>query len=146
MSEQTIHQAKGSRSRRRIGAYLHRVAEAFESGDPVPVEEDDSVTVDPPEESTMEVEVEREDGMLSLEIEVEWPEPEGGVDTDLDAGSAATFELYRDNADEWRWRLRHDNGNIIADSGEGYTTKENAVNGFESVRRNAPGAVVEELD
>ena len=41
--------------------------------------------------------------------------------------SQATFEVYRDRAEEWRWRLRHDNGNIIADSGEGYTRKRNAL-------------------
>jgi hypothetical protein len=29
------------------------------------------------------------------------------------------FEMFRDRADEWRWRLRHRNGNAIATSGEG---------------------------
>ena len=28
--------------------------------------------------------------------------------------------IYRDKADEWRWRLVHQNGNTLADSGEGY--------------------------
>jgi uncharacterized protein YegP (UPF0339 family) len=58
---------------------------------------------------------------------------------------AATFELYTDKAGEYRWRLRHSNGNIIADSGEGYTTKDNAVNGLESVKENAPSAPVEDM-
>ncbi len=53
---------------------------------------------------------------------------------------AATFELYKDKAGEFRWRLIHENGNIIADSGEGYTTKANAINGMESVKENAAGA------
>lgn len=57
---------------------------------------------------------------------------------------AATFELYKDKAGEFRWRLRHENGNIIADSGEGYTTKANAQNGIESVKTNAPEAPVED--
>jgi uncharacterized protein YegP (UPF0339 family) len=56
---------------------------------------------------------------------------------------AATFELYRDKAGEYRWRLIHENGNIIADSGQGYTTKANAENGIKSVKENAPGAPVE---
>jgi uncharacterized protein YegP (UPF0339 family) len=30
------------------------------------------------------------------------------------------FELYRDAEGDYRWRLRHQNGNVIADSGEGY--------------------------
>lgn len=58
---------------------------------------------------------------------------------------AATFELYQDKAGEWRWRLRHENGNIIADSGEGYVAKAGAVNGIESVKENAPTAPTKEL-
>ena len=57
---------------------------------------------------------------------------------------AATFELYQDRAGEFRWRLRHENGQIIADSGEGYTTKANAINGIESVKENAPDAPIED--
>ena len=56
----------------------------------------------------------------------------------------ATFELYTDAADDWRWRLRHENGNIIADSGEGYASKAKAKQGIESVRSNAPEADIEE--
>ncbi len=56
---------------------------------------------------------------------------------------AANFELYTDKADEFRWRLRHQNGEIIA-SGEGYTTKANALNGIESVKKNAPDAPIED--
>lgn len=63
-----------------------------------------------------------------------------------DTASNAQFELYRDRADEWRWRLVHDNGNIIADSGEGYDRIATARNGLESVMRNAPGATVIETD
>ena len=54
--------------------------------------------------------------------------------------SKARFELYEDRADEWRWRLVHDNGNVIADSGEGYATKQKARQGIRSVKENAPGA------
>lgn len=57
---------------------------------------------------------------------------------------AATFELYKDRAGEYRWRLRHENGQIIADSGEGYTTKAGAMNGIESVKENAAGAPIED--
>ena len=56
----------------------------------------------------------------------------------------ATFELYEDNAGQYRWRLRHENGNIIADSGEGYASKQKAKQGIESVKQNAPEASVEE--
>lgn len=56
----------------------------------------------------------------------------------------ATFELYTDKGGKFRWRLRHENGNIIADCGEGYSSKANALNGIESVKENAPEAPVEE--
>ncbi|ADQ67028.1 DUF1508 domain-containing protein [Halogeometricum borinquense] len=58
---------------------------------------------------------------------------------------SATFELYEDEAGQFRWRLVHDNGNIIADSGEGYATKQNARNGIQSVQENAPEAPIEEV-
>ena len=35
----------------------------------------------------------------------------------------ARFEVYKDKIGEFRWRLTHTNGHIIANSGEGYTTK-----------------------
>jgi hypothetical protein len=56
------------------------------------------------------------------------------------------FELYQDRADEWRWRLVVANGNIIADSGEGYTSKQGAKRGIESVKSSAPGANVVTTD
>ncbi len=56
---------------------------------------------------------------------------------------AAKFELYKDKKGEFRWRLVATNGQVIA-SGEGYTTKENARNGIESVKKNAPTAAIEE--
>lgn len=143
MSEETIHESRRTRSRAAIASYFRRVADALDSGDPVPVDADESVTVDPPPEPDLEVEVERTDEEMSLEFEIEWPEDEGEVDTGA-AGSDATFELYQDRADEWRWRLRHANGNIIADSGEGYARKATAENGIESVKKNASGAAVEE--
>jgi uncharacterized protein YegP (UPF0339 family) len=46
---------------------------------------------------------------------------------------AANFELYKDKSGEFRWRLTHTNGQVIANSGRGYTTKENAMNGISSV-------------
>jgi hypothetical protein len=59
---------------------------------------------------------------------------------------SATFELYEDSEGKYRWRLVHRNGNIIADSGEGYATPQKARQGIESVKTNAPDAPVERLD
>jgi len=144
MSEETIYETERKRSRRGIASYFRRLARALGCGEPVPVDEERTVTVDPPAESEFEVEVEREDGEISLEIEVEWPEEAGDVETGATA-SKATFERYEDGAGDWRWRLVHDNGNIIADSSEGYASKQNATGGLESVAANAPGAAVVDL-
>jgi len=57
---------------------------------------------------------------------------------------AAKFEIYRDKIGEFRWRLTHTNGHIIAISGEGYTTKVNAVGGIKSVKENVPGSIIED--
>ena len=46
------------------------------------------------------------------------------------------FEVYTDNAGEFRFRLKAKNGQIIAAS-EGYTAVKSCLNGIESVRKNA---------
>ena len=53
------------------------------------------------------------------------------------------FEMYKDKAEEFRFRLKARNGEIIATS-EGYTTKAACENGIESVRKNAPEAEIVE--
>lgn len=70
---------------------------------------------------------------MSVEIEVEWSAAEGTTDTDGHA-SKATFDLYEDNAVELRRRLRHDNGEIIADGGQGYALKQKAKQGHLALR------------
>ncbi len=67
-----------------------------------------------------------------------------GADAPLLDVTSSAFELYEDNAEEWRWRLRHRNGNILADSGEGYSSRSAAEDGIDSVKRNGPGAEQEE--
>ena len=56
--------------------------------------------------------------------------------------SSATFDVYRDTAEQWRWRLVHRNGNVIATSGEGYSSDRAARRGMRSVKRNSLGAAV----
>ncbi len=49
---------------------------------------------------------------------------------------AGKFELYKDKAGEFRFRLKAGNGeNILAS--EGYKDRGGAVNGIESVKKNA---------
>lgn len=51
------------------------------------------------------------------------------------------FEIYKDNAGEFRFRLKSTNGQIIA-TGEGYTTHANCLKGVESVKKNAVDAEI----
>jgi len=41
-------------------------------------------------------------------------------------GMQSRFLVYQDSAGEWRWKHVADNGQIIADSAEGYDSKFNA--------------------
>ena len=52
--------------------------------------------------------------------------------------SRASFEVYEDEGGEWRWRLVHENGNFLADSGEGYTARNDAEEAVNRVNRHAP--------
>ncbi|MFK0242469.1 MULTISPECIES: YegP family protein [unclassified Microbacterium] len=56
---------------------------------------------------------------------------------------AGKFELYTDKSGEYRFRLKAGNGETIAVS-EGYSSKSAALNGIDSVRRNAADAEVVE--
>lgn len=154
-------------SREEVAAVLHSVAEGVTAGSIRLGSGDDAIVVDLPDAVTLETEFEEEDDEVSLELELEWPPSEGrveaaagtvtqGPDTEDDEGVAtpvrpadpreppARFEVFRDRNDEWRWRLVHRNGNIIATSGEGYTRKHNARKGLRSVVRNAPFAGITE--
>lgn len=55
------------------------------------------------------------------------------------------FEVYKDKAGEYRWRLVAPNGKSIADSGEGYSSKEACLDGIQSVQKHAAAATVVEL-
>jgi uncharacterized protein len=54
---------------------------------------------------------------------------------------AAKFEIYKDKAGEFRFRLKAANGEVIASS-EGYKSKVSAEKGIESIKANAAGAPV----
>jgi len=52
------------------------------------------------------------------------------------------FEIYKDKAGEFRFRLKARNGEPILAS-EGYTAKASCVNGVESVKKNAEAEIAE---
>ncbi|CAJ2334041.1 YegP family protein [Brucella abortus] len=53
------------------------------------------------------------------------------------------YVLYGDNAGYWRWRLLANNHRTIADSGEGYVNRADAINGINLVKSSAAAPVVE---
>ena len=57
---------------------------------------------------------------------------------------AGKFTIYKDKKGEFRWKLLAANGQQIANSGEGYTTKASCKNGINSVIKNAPKAKIED--
>jgi len=141
MTDETLYEDRSPRKRRRIATYFQRLADRLGRGEPVAVDDEQSVAVDVPPEPEMAVELEREGGRASLEIELEWDEADGAIDVEA-AASKARFEVYEDSAGEHRWRLVHDNGNIIADGGQGYSSKQKARQGLDSVRTNVSDASV----
>ncbi len=55
---------------------------------------------------------------------------------------AHTFEIYKDKAGEFRVRFKY-NSEIMF-STEGYASKASAENAIESIKKNGPGAAVED--
>ncbi len=52
------------------------------------------------------------------------------------------FGYFVDHAGDWRWHLKAPNGLIIADSGQGYTTRQDCITGAELVKAYAPTAEI----
>jgi uncharacterized protein YegP (UPF0339 family) len=57
---------------------------------------------------------------------------------------AGKFEVYKDKAGKFRFRLKAGNGEIIA-VGEAYESKASALHGIESIRSNAEAAMLIDL-
>lgn len=54
---------------------------------------------------------------------------------------AAKFEVYKDKGDQYRFRFKAANGQIVA-QGQGYTTRQACINGIKSLQTNAADAEV----
>ena len=52
------------------------------------------------------------------------------------------FEVYRDKAGEYRWRLLASNRQVVADSGEGYTRREDAHRAIGSLLKGINDVVI----
>lgn len=53
------------------------------------------------------------------------------------------YELYKGHDGDWRWRLRTTNGNVVADSAEGYRHREDCERGIAIVKASAEAAIVD---
>lgn len=53
------------------------------------------------------------------------------------------FEVYKDKAGEFRFRFKASNGQSMLSS-EGYAAKASAIAAIESIKKNAPGATVDD--
>jgi uncharacterized protein YegP (UPF0339 family) len=56
----------------------------------------------------------------------------------------AVFEIYKDGKGGYRWCLRADNNEKIADSANGYTVKESCLYGIDIVKKLAPDAQIKD--
>jgi uncharacterized protein len=62
-----------------------------------------------------------------------------------DERARAKFEVYKDRGGEFRWRLRAQNTQVLATSGDGYKSKRDCMSGIESVKRAVAEAPVEDM-
>ena len=56
------------------------------------------------------------------------------------------FEVYKDKVGEYRFRLKAPNGEIIATTSEGYSSKKSCINGIQSVKKNVLKPKIIELN
>ena len=56
------------------------------------------------------------------------------------------FHIYKDSGEHYRWRLRSSNGQIVASSGEYFSSKSAARTAAENVKDGAQSASVEDDD
>jgi len=151
--------------RTEVAELLRELTAASESGRPVTFsDEGQTVRITIPDRvvAGLEAKADADDEppVADLTLNLEWDDPDGssvavadrdegdGTDAEPANGTERTsrFEVYEDAAGEWRWRLVHWNGNIIADSGEGYASRFNAERAARGVMRNAPTATIQRRD
>lgn len=53
------------------------------------------------------------------------------------------YYVYKDRANQWRWRFVSTNGRIIADSAEGYVNKTDCLHGISIMKASGTAPVYE---
>lgn len=83
-----------------------------------------------------------EKGIASVKKNAPEAKTEDRTEEDFEEIPNPKFEIYKDKAGEFRFRLRARNGEIILAS-EGYETKASCEKGIDSVRRNSEAEIAE---
>lgn len=74
-----------------------------------------------------------------------FPEAHAQKDKDKGKSEAATvFELYKDNAGEFRFRLKDGEGSLLASSGKGYRDKADCQKVIDTIKKEAARAKVDD--
>lgn len=60
-----------------------------------------------------------------------------------ETGKMYKFEVYKDKAGEFRFRFKASNGESMFSS-EGYKAKASAMHAIESIKKNTPGAEIDD--
>lgn len=135
LSRQIIHRSVRSimdfekeLAKQEAAALLRQIAKALESDSVESIQIDD-LKISLPPEIEIFLEFEAEEGQLELEIEFKWSAPEKKE-------RRGKFEVFKGGQEQWYFRLKASNGAVVLAS-EGYDSQPAAINGIESVRKNA---------
>jgi amphi-Trp domain-containing protein len=108
-------------------ALLKDIVEALESGTAKTIKVG-KLNVELPKKVDISLEYEVEDDETEFEIEFNWSKAK--------RSSNGKFEVFTGADDQWYFRLKAPNGEVILAS-EGYHTEQGALGGIEAVRKNA---------
>ena len=75
-----------------------------------------------------------------LQVHSDWPKIAVNLGLHFEAGK---FEIYKDKANLFRWRMRRPNGEIVAESGQGFRTMEQCQKDLQWIKANAGSLPVE---
>ena len=113
--------------KKEAAALLRDIAKALESGTAETIKVG-KLTVELPKKIDISLEYEVEDDETELEIEFNW--------SSVKRSRKGKFEVFTGADEQWYFRLRAPNGEVILAS-EGYHTEQGALGGIESVKTNA---------
>ncbi|WP_179747462.1 DUF1508 domain-containing protein [Natronoarchaeum philippinense] len=67
-------------------------------------------------------------------------------DADIRSVEGAAFQLYTDDADDWRWRCIHETNDVLAVAPDGHATRDEASTSVDEVRPTADSADIDVIE